>query len=172
MSKTNFQSLLLVALVSVIVIAGGFFVYDSGVLNKLIGQGGEAAAGKASGYSAVFLSNGQVYFGKASNLSDQYPEIVDVYYLRVNQKLQPGQAGAAESVKVEKTTGKEATKSAQPVAPTAPQNELNLIKLGGEIHGPMDRIRVNRDHVVFVENLKEESKVVKAIREYQQKNPS
>lgn len=114
-----------------------------------------------SGYQAVFLSNSQVYFGKVTGLDTQYPTISDVYYLRVTQNLQPGQANSADKVKVEKPTG---------AAAGATQNELTLIKLGNELHGPTDQIQLNREHIIFIENLKEDSKVVKAIRDYQDKN--
>jgi len=38
-----------------------------------------------------------------------------------------------------------------------------VIKLGGEVHGPQDRMQINRQHILFVENLQDESKVVQAI---------
>jgi hypothetical protein len=40
---------------------------------------------KASGYQAVFLSNGQVYFGKIENPSSDYVTLKDIYYLQVTQ---------------------------------------------------------------------------------------
>jgi hypothetical protein len=45
-------------------------------------------------------------------------------------------------------------------------DNFSLVKLGNEIHGPEDNMSVNLEHVLFVENLKPESKVVEAIREY------
>src|ERR1700743_2242299 len=45
---------------------------------------------KTSEYQAVFLTNGQVYFGKLANLNNKYVTITDVYYLQVqsNSSLQ------------------------------------------------------------------------------------
>jgi uncharacterized protein YpmB len=40
---------------------------------------------------------------------------------------------------------------------------LNLIKLGSEFHGPTDEMVINRESVLFWENLKSDSKVVQTI---------
>jgi|SRR3989344_1709555 len=92
-------------------------------------------------YQAVFLSNNQVYFGKMSNLNSQFPKLTDIYYLRVTQALQPQD-------------------------PNSPQQQINLVKLGNELHGPEDAMRLNRDHILFVEDLKADSQVVTAINDF------
>src|SRR5690606_11834886 len=43
-------------------------------------------------YQAVFLNGGQVYFGKIKDLNDKYLRMTDIFYLRVNQVVQPNQA--------------------------------------------------------------------------------
>jgi len=92
----------------------------------------------ASPYHAVFLSNGQVYFGKI--LENNQNEIVlgEVYYLQLSN-----QATATTS--------------------TSAEAKFALVKLGQELHGPTDKLFVNRDHVMFVEQLKNDSKVVASI---------
>lgn len=124
--------------------------------------------GKTSGYQAVFLSNGQVYFGRLSGFNSTSPVLKDVYYLRVGTVLEPGQAGksAEVSVESEKNQKGEKTKEATPAAAT--RTTLTLIKLGQEIHGPQDEISLNKDQILFVENLRIDSKVVDAIKKYQQ----
>ena len=92
-------------------------------------------------YQAVFLSNNQVYFGKLYNASSDYPALREIYYLQVTQALQPRD-------------------------PRSPAQQINLVKLGGELHGPEDEMRVNRDHILFVEDLKSDSQVVAAIADY------
>lgn len=92
---------------------------------------------------AVFLSNGQVYFGHLKYLDRQWAELTHIYYLQVNQPLQQGQ---------------------QPEDQPA-QPQLTLIKLGEELHGPEDQMTINRDHILFVENLKENGRVVQTIRQ-------
>lgn len=92
-----------------------------------------------SDYQAVFLDNGQVYFGKSDGRYGQIIKLDDVYYLQVNKDLQAG-------------TNKDGD-----------QPELSLIELGNELHGPDSKMKINRDHVLFIEDLKVDSKVMNAI---------
>ncbi len=96
-----------------------------------------------SDYSAIFLTNGQVYFGKLVSMDNTELDLRDIFYLQVNQEVQG--ANADES---------------------ATDPELSLVKLGNELHGPNDRMRINRDHVLFTESLKKDARVVKAIEEF------
>lgn len=95
-------------------------------------------------WQAVFLSNGTVYFGQVSSSGGQWLELRDIYYLQRAQTPQP--SGTPEE--------------------QANQGKLVLIKLGNELHGPRDTMRINRDHVVFIEDLKPDSQVVTAIDRY------
>ena len=92
-------------------------------------------------YQAVFLSNNQVYFGKLYNAKSDMPTLKEIYYLQVTQVLQPK-------------------------APNAPAQQINLVKLGGELHGPEDGMRINKSQILFVEDLKADSQVVSAIADY------
>jgi hypothetical protein len=103
-----------------------------------------------SKYQAVFLNGGQVYFGKVRDLNSEYIRIRDIYYLQVNQQVQPNTGGST-------TTG---------------NNDVSLVKLGCELHGPQDEMVVNREQVVFWENLKSDGQVAKAVAEYQKANPN
>ena|SRR5690554_3974539 len=38
-----------------------------------------------STYQAVFLTNGQVYFGKVSNVNNQFVDLDQIYYLQTQQ---------------------------------------------------------------------------------------
>lgn len=93
-------------------------------------------------YQAVFLSNGQVYFGKLNMTGDKMATLQDIYYLQVEQ-VQP---------KTDETTS---------------NNKLTLIKLGNEIHSPEDKMYINTDQILFMENLKADGKVAQAIKKYQ-----
>ena len=114
-----------------------------------------AVSTKPSGYVAVFLTNNQVYFGKLGSLDGQYATLTEVYYLRVQPALSDG-----GNVKVE---------DAKTAGAAAGKNDMTLIKLGDELHGPTDEIKLNRDHILLVEELKEDSKVVKAIEQFKAK---
>ncbi len=97
-----------------------------------------------SEYQAVFLTNGQVYFGKLTDLNNKYVTISSIYYLQVqqSQNLQQGTESDANS-------------------------QVSLAKLGNELHGPEDKMHIAADQVLFWENLKNDSKVVQAIVKYQ-----
>lgn len=83
---------------------------------------------------AVFLNGGQVYFGKIKDLNDRYLHMSEIFYLRVNQVVQPNQEGNQQ----------------------ANQNDISLVKLGCELHRPSNDMIINREQVVFWENLKDE----------------
>lgn len=97
-------------------------------------------------YQAVFLSNGQVYFGKISDLNSKYLVLRSVFYIENNNNSNTSN--------------------------TSQQNSnYTLRKLGTtELHKPQDKMVINRDTVTFWENLKEDSQVVTKITEYY-KNP-
>ena len=108
------------------------------------GTKSESSFVKEGKYQAVFLNGGQVYFGKIDQFNSKYLSLKDIYYLRVNQQVQPG---------TQQTT-----------------QDISLAKLGNELHGPDDEMFINRSEVQFWENLKDDGQVVKAITEYK-KNP-
>lgn len=101
---------------------------------------------------AVFLNGGQVYFGNIQELNDKYVQMDNIYYLRVNQTVQPNQAQA---------NGQQAA-----------QNDISLVKLGCELHGPTDEMQINREQVIFWENLKDDGQVAKAVADYKKQNPN
>ncbi len=97
-------------------------------------------------WQAVFLTNGQVYFGKVVKETKSGVLLREIYYLQVTQPLQrSGDQAQAEQ-----------------------QSELSLVKLGNELHGPKDEMRINPYHVLFIEDLKADSRVVEAITNYKQ----
>lgn len=96
---------------------------------------------------AVFLNGGQVYFGNISSITGSYTTMGNIYYLRVNQQVQPD--GSA-----------------------AQGGDVSLVKLGCELHGPQDQMVINNDQVVFWENLKSDGQVAKAVAEYVKQNPN
>jgi len=102
-----------------------------------------------SKYQAVFLSNGQVYFGKVTDANNQTLVLEDIYYLRSAGNLQ--------------------VSNADNTATTQATENFSLVKLGNEIHGPEDKMSINLNQVLFTEDLKTDSKVVEAIREYEVK---
>lgn len=90
----------------------------------------------------IFLTDGQIYFGYASSLRNQVVTLVDVYYL---------QAPLTEDGKL-------------PTSVTAQQ--VNLIKLGDELYGPMDKMEINRDGVKYIEDMKTDSQINQKITDF------
>jgi hypothetical protein len=103
-----------------------------------------------SEYQAVFLTNGQVYFGKL-DFEGHWYVLRDIYYLQVTQELQPASGnGSSQNI-------------------TTPQNnsqqqKVQLVKLGSELHGPEDAMYIARDKIMFWENLKSDSRVIQTIK--------
>lgn len=133
----NQKSWVLLVAVIVVVAIAGYIVFMMPAAS--LGGGASSAA-----YQAVFLVNNQVYFGKVYSPSSQFMTLKDIYYLQVQQQIQPVQ-GAAN-----------------------PSTAINLVKLGGELHGPTDEMRINRDQILLIEDLRSDSNVVKAIENYKQ----
>lgn len=98
-------------------------------------------------WQAVFLTNGQVYFGKLSGTSGQFATLKDIYYLQVQKAVQPADSASTDQ-------------------------KVTLVKLGSELHGPMDEMKINRDQILFFESLKADGKVVQAIDKYIKDGPA
>ncbi len=105
---------------------------------------------KHNEFQAVFLTNGQVYFGKLTHTSGDYVKLTDIFYLQVNN------GGSQTSVQPSNSSS------------TANQ-QVSLAKLGNELHAPEDEMFISRSQVLFWENLKSSGKVVQAINNYQAK---
>jgi hypothetical protein len=106
-----------------------------------------AAAIDSSKYQAVFFTNGQVYFGKLQSFNDQYLKLTDIFYLQ------------AQSTDSKTGTNPQSTASDQ-------SSNVQLIKLGNEVHGPEDQMVISKDQVLFFENLKPDGKVAQSIDKY------
>lgn len=101
---------------------------------------------KSDQYQAVFLSNGQVYFGKITNITRDLFVLQEIFYLQVDQQIQPDQE-------------QENNEESEP--------QIRLTKLGQELHGPEDQMFISSNEVVFWENLKDDSQVVRGIKQSQ-----
>lgn len=137
-SRGNGKNLgIIIAAVIIILLAGLVLFRD-----KLSSKSDEMSSKGANGaYQAVFLSNGQVYFGKLMKGGREYLKLSDIFYLQVTPVQGP------------QTEPKQ-------------QPQLQLVKLGNELHGPVDEMSINKEHVLFFEDLKDDGKVVQAIKEY------
>ncbi len=126
--------LVIIALLAIIVVGSGYLIIRNQTDDSQKDNVGN------DNYSAVFLVNGQVYFGKLNKLDTDYTVLTDIYYLQVDQPIQPAQTKATD------------------------QPQISLVKLGDEIHGPKDEMKINKNQILFIEDLKEDGQVVKTIR--------
>ena len=133
---------LLIATLALVIVAGLIIV--GSILSRQFFSG---TAIDSSNYQAVFLSNGQVYFGKLQNSTGEYLKLTNVFYLQTKTN----------------TT----TQNPQTTSNTA--NDVELVKLGSEIHGPDDQMVINHSQVLFYENLKPDGRVSQSITNYAKK---
>jgi hypothetical protein len=133
----------------VLLFAGTILVVSLLVL-LYVGNGREDGYVDKNKEQAVFLASGQVYFGKIKSINKQYVDLQQIYYLNVNQQVQPSQKDANSNS----------------------NQSVSLVKLGCELHGPTDEMIINRDQVTFWENLKGDGQVTKAISQWVQQNPN
>ncbi len=82
-------------------------------------------------YQAVFLANGQTYFGRYYDRLGPYVKIEDPFYIQQQPAAQQGQ-----------------------------QADLRLVRRGSELHRPEPAMLVPKDAVLFVEDLRPDSQVV------------
>jgi hypothetical protein len=138
-------SVVLLFSVTILVIAIASLLY--------FGNGDESKYVDTSKFQAVDLDIGgsssgdQIYFGHITSLNDKYLVLEDIYYI------------------VPSATSSSSSSSSS-------TNNYTLVKLGCELHAPYDQMIINRDHVIFWENLKSTGTVATKIAQYVQQNPN
>ncbi len=85
-------------------------------------------------YQAVYLTTGQMYFGKLQNTTGSFLTLSHPY---TTQRSADGEQ--------------------------ATQNETTLVKLTQQVYGPDDSIALRSEQVQFWQNLRSDSKVVQTI---------
>lgn len=140
-SNSILNTVLVVLLIITSVIASAYLI------TRMVASTSSGGAVKGKQFQALFLTNGQVYFGHLANVNDGYVKLTDIYYLQVQQSVQPGQSNSNNN------------------------QQVSLAKLGNELHGPEDAMYVAQSQVLFWENLKNSGKVVQAIDAYQSSHP-
>lgn len=130
----------------VVAASSGIQTFQNGRVNAA-----EAEVVERDKYQAVFLTNGQVYFGKIDDVNSSFVRLSDIYYLQQSE------------AQADKTKAQQAA--------TSPESQANmsLAKLGNELHAPEDAMYINKDEVLFWENLKKDGKVSTAIAEDKKK---
>ena len=91
-------------------------------------------------YQAVFLANGQTFFGRYYERLGPYVKIEDAYYIQ--QIADPDPSKPAQT---------------------------RIVRRGNELHGPQSKMLIPRATVLFVEDLSDASPVAQFIRQDQGK---
>ncbi len=130
-----------------VLLIGTTFLVLALILGLVFGVGGESKEAdqiRDDKYQAVFLNSqdGQVYFGKLDVYNEDLYILTDIYYVRVENPIQPEGANQTQ------------------------QPNISLAKLGNELHGPQDVMYISRDKVLYWENLKDDGQVVTAITQF------
>lgn len=105
---------------------------------------GGATGIDTSRYQAVFLANGQIYFGKLKDFNETSFQLTEIYYPQAQNSG---------------TDGEEDTPA---------QTNIQLIPLGGEVHGPENKMFISKSQILYYENLKADSQVTKHIEQNKQ----
>ena len=105
----------------------------------------------AQSWYAVKLVDGEIFYGQIMDIKADPVVINNVYY------------------DYDQAKAKEAGKTAEETGPPrlGETGNLRLVKRGKETHGPDGSLNVVRSQVLFMEPLKADSKVLKAILEYE-----
>lgn len=122
---------------AVVVVAGIGWLAWSVIQNNRTGIDG-------SKYQAVFLTNGQVYFGKLHTYTSSSMELTNIFYL---------QAKSGDTTQASQQTANSTS-------------DVQLIKLGNEVYGPQDQMVIPKSQVLYYENLNGNSRVVQTIQKY------
>lgn len=98
-------------------------------------------------YQAVFLSNGNTFFGKLETVGSSQLKLSEVFYPESS-------ATAGEDDQLENPD----------------ENTTRLIPFREHMYGPEDEMMFDRSQLVFFMNLKSDGQVSNLIKEYQDKN--
>lgn len=135
------QIVLTSILVTLVLVLAGFAVKISFFDKADMTSAPEVMGVSSDKYHAVFLVNGQVYFGKILSSNEYELQMKDVFFLRVDE-----QTTQAEG---------EETQITEPL--------LSLVERSKSLHKPIDPMTINKSQVILVEPLADDSEVIKAI---------
>ena len=96
-------------------------------------------------YQSVTLTSGQTFFGKLAPYSPKTYVLNDVYYLQASQQT---------SLTTEEGEG----------ASTNLNDNVQLFRLTDDLHQPQNQLVLNRDQVLYWQNLQTDSPIVDTIQ--------
>jgi hypothetical protein len=136
----NFNKILLV-LVGIFVVLGLVYVLQSGSVSTKTAFSQQTAQ-QGDQRVAVFLTNGQVYFGYLANADKDYVVLNDIYYLNGQDLLNPDKTDSVDLKKV------------------------SLIKMSNELHQPQSTMNISSNQILFFQKLRPDSRINLAINKF------
>lgn len=128
---------------AVVVVLIGLLVFIIYDKNTNTSADNEVQYVQTSKLQAVFLNTGQVYFGDIRAINTNYLTLVNIFYLQSNSTSSTSTAAS----------------------------NVTLVKLGCELHAPLDQMIINRSSVTFWENLSPSGQVAQAVSRWEKENP-
>jgi hypothetical protein len=143
--KASWLKISIVILIIVVVVLGGVYLILR-LTNGDLSNKTTTAAIDSMNWKAVFLTNGEIYFGTISRQTKDKLVLENIYYI---------------------TKAAAAADQAQNA-----QTNLSLVKLGNEIFGPEDKMTINMQNVLYVEKLQKNSRIIELIKTYNEEKNS
>jgi len=140
--KTMPEGLVRLVVIILAILAVGLTVYF-----MFFRSTGAEQAVKSENWYAVKLVDGEIFYGQIADTKTDPVVMSNVYYNYDQAKLTTGDKEVSKSIE---ETG-----------------NIRLVKRGNETHGPAGTMDIVRAQVLFMEPLKNDSKVLKAILEYE-----
>lgn len=137
------KNIIWLAVIVAFLLGGYFFWYRPKYANKPVAP--------EKKWSMVKLVDGEFFYGQVVNESSDPMVIENVYY--DYDKLSA--AAAAKD--------KEGNPVVQPEVPSNPTGQIRLVRRGKEPHGPTGSLSIVRGQVLYMEELKPDSKILKTI---------
>ena len=122
----------------VLVFIAGFFA-----IKGIAGRTESGSSRNGENWYSIKLVNEEIYFGQIKDLSADPVAAANVYYDYDQVKNEDKKESAS------------------------PASNLRLVKRGNETHGPSGEMEIVRSQILFMEKLKPDSKVLKAILNYE-----
>ncbi len=145
-------------LIKPIVFALAILIVGASVYFLFYRSKGAAVNPKARAWYAIKLVDGEIFYGQVFDVKADPVVIANVYYDYDQAK--------------QNTISKSSAETGPPAGPprlgeAGETGNLRLVKRGKETHGPDGSMNVVRAQVLYLEPLKADSKVLKAILEYE-----
>ena len=137
-----------VIVIALVVVAGLFVAYRNVQAPKSATPAVSKSLFGNDTFSALFIDNNDVYFGKITKRDSNFITLENSFYLRVTQVSQKGKDGKSIDVP-----------------------SLNLVKVGTELHKPKDKVEIQISHILSIQELDPASDVITAIKNYKEPTP-